>query len=130
MERSMETHVLVGVVAFFVGAVWMLLAEVLLVGGWFALGSQGPLLLRPDSKLNEDGITVAMLCGEDRTPEGRGSKVLEEMPPDGDEGAWSRGRPVLGGCTIWYHHSVLYNPHAHEACLVGCDHDFLERRLR
>jgi hypothetical protein len=24
---------------------------------------------------------------------------------------------------------MLYNPHAYEACLIGCDHDFLERLL-
>jgi hypothetical protein len=112
------------------GAVGMLGLQVLLVGGFFALGSQGPVLLHPDSKLDEDGITLAMLCGEGRTPEGRGSEVLSKMLPDGDIGAWSRGRTVRGNRDLWYHHNVLYNPHAHEACWVGCDYDFLERRLR
>jgi hypothetical protein len=113
-----------------VGAVGMLAFQVLLVGGYYAAGSTGPLLLRPDSGLQEDGVSMVMLCGEGHTPEGRGSKVLEKMPPDGDVGAWSRGRTVLGRCSIWYHHHILYNPHAHEACLIGCDHDWLERRLR
>lgn len=89
----------------------VLLAKVLLVGGYFALGSQGPIFLRPDSKLDEDRITVAMLCGEGRTPQGRGSKVLEEMSPDRDVGAWSRGRTVRGDCDVWYQHTVSYNPH-------------------
>ena len=112
------------------GAVGMLALQALLVGGYYALGSQGPILLRPVSELQEDGITMAMLCGEGHTPQGRGSRVLEEMPPDGDMGAWSRGRTVRGDCDIWYHHNVFYNPLARESCLIGCDHDWLERRLR
>jgi hypothetical protein len=65
-----------------VGAVGMVVLQVLLVGGYFALGSQGPILLHPDSKLDEYGITMVMLCGEEgRTPDGRHSEILEKMPP-------------------------------------------------
>jgi hypothetical protein len=71
--------VLFGIVAFLVGAIWVLLAKVLSVGGHFAVGIRDPIHLRPNSKLDEDDITVAMLCGEGHTPQGRGSKVLEEM---------------------------------------------------
>jgi hypothetical protein len=112
------------------GAVGMLAVQALLIGGYYALGSQGPLLLRPDSLPDQEGVMMAVLCGEGRTPQGRGSAVLEAMPPNGNVGAWSRGRTIRGGCSIWYHHSILYNPSAHEACLIGCDHDWLERRLR
>ncbi len=73
---------------------------------------------------------MVMLCGKGHTPGGRGSEVLEKMSPDGDVGAWTRGRTVRGDCDIWYHHNLTYNPHASESCLIGCDHDWLERRLR
>ena len=79
VERIMKTHVLFGEVAFLVGAIWVLLAKVLSVGDYFAVGIQDPIRLRPDSKMDEDGITMAMLCGEGHSPKGRGSKVLEEM---------------------------------------------------
>jgi hypothetical protein len=94
------------------------------------MDSLDPILLNPDSELSEDGVSMVVLCGEGNTPEGRGSGVLEKMPPDGDVGTWTRGRTVRGNCGIWYHHNFLYKPHAHEACLIGCDHDWLERRLR
>jgi hypothetical protein len=113
-----------------VGAVGMLALQVLLVLGYLALDSQDPILFNPESgSLEEVGLTMVMICGEGHTPEGRGSGVLAEMPPDGDIGAWERGRTIRGNCDIWYHHNMLYNPHAYEACLIGCDHDFLERLL-
>jgi hypothetical protein len=37
-----------------------------------------PSAFAPIAKLEEDGITMAMLCGEGHTAQGRGSKVLEE----------------------------------------------------
>jgi hypothetical protein len=115
-----------------VGAVGILALQVVLALGILSMDSVDPVLLNPDEELSSDGVSMVMLCGEasEATPEGRGSKVLEEMPPDGDLGAWTRGRTVRGNCSIWYHHSILYNPHANETCLVGCDHDWLERRLR
>jgi hypothetical protein len=115
-----------------VGAVGVLALQVVLVGAYLAVDSQDPILLNPESgSLEDDGLTMVMLCGEGLTPEGRGSEVLSKMPPDGDIGAWSRGRALRGdSCDIWYHHNVFYNPHAYEECSVGCDHDWLERRLR
>jgi hypothetical protein len=113
-----------------VGAVGMLALQVLLVGGLLSMQSLDPILLNPDKELSEDGVSMAMLCGEGQTPGGRGSEVLEKMASDGDIGAWTRGRTVLGNCDIWYHHSIMYNPQALETCLIGCDHDWLERRLR
>ena len=125
MTDSRKTNMLVG-------AVGVLALQVLLVGGVLSMDSVDPILLNPDKELSNEGVSMVMLCGEssEATPEGRGSKVLEEMPPDGDVGAWSRGRTVRGNCDIWYHHTILYNPHALEACWIGCDHDYLERRLR
>jgi hypothetical protein len=49
---------LFGIAAFLVGAIRVLLAEVLLVGNYFAVGIQDPFRLRPGSKLDEDGRTV------------------------------------------------------------------------
>jgi hypothetical protein len=114
-----------------VGVVGVIALQVLLVGAYLAVDSQDPILLDPESgSLEQDGLTMVMLCGEGRTPEGRGSEVLSKMPPDGDLGGWSRGRTIRGNCDIWDHHNMLYNPHAYEECLIGCDHDFLERLLR
>ena len=76
---SMKTRGLFGIAAFLVGATWVLLAEVLLVGSYFAVGIQDPIRLRPNTKLDEDGITMAILCGEGHTAQGKGSKVLKEM---------------------------------------------------
>jgi hypothetical protein len=123
-RRSMKTML--------VGALGMLALQVLLVGSYLVVDSQDPILLNPESgSLEEDGLTMVMLCGEGHTPEGRGSEVLSKMPPDGDIGGWSRGRTLRGdSCDIWYHHNIFYNPHAYEECLIGCDHDWLERRLR
>jgi len=99
-----------------VGAIGMLALQALLVLGYLAVDSQDPILLNPESgSLEEDGLTMVMLCGEGHTPEGRGSEVLSKMPPDGDMGGWSRGRALRGEaslCDIWYHHNVFYNPHA------------------
>jgi hypothetical protein len=44
--------------------------------------SQDPILLDPESgSLEEDGLTMVMLCGEGDTPEGRLSELLSKMPP-------------------------------------------------
>jgi hypothetical protein len=115
-----------------VGAVGVLALQVLLVGGVLSMDSVDPILLNPDKELSNDGVSMVMLCGEasEATPEGRGSKVLEEMPLTE---TWARGRG--GGrygaiATSGTHHNILYNPHAIEECWIGCDHDYLERRLR
>jgi hypothetical protein len=118
------------VVAFLVGVVGVLVVQVLLIGGLLFMDSLDPILLNPDKELSQDGLSMVMFCTENGiTPQGRQSEVLERMPAGGDVGAWSRGTTVRGNCDIWYHHSVLYNPHAHEACWIGCDHDLLERLL-
>ena len=95
------------------------------------MDSQDPIILNPESGSlaaeHEHGAAVLLKAS---TLGGSGSGVLDNVPPDGDVGAWTKGRTVHGDCDIWYHHSLKYNPNAHEACLVGCNHDFLERRLR
>ena len=108
-----------------VGAVGVLALQALLVLGVLSMDSVDPIILNPDEELSNDGVMMAVFCGEYS-----GSGVLNGVPPDGESGAWSRGRTVRGNCDIWYHHNVLYNPHAIEECLIGCDHDWLERRLR
>ena len=107
------------------GAVGVLALQVLLVGGYFTVNSQGPIILHPDSDLAESGVIMAMFCGG-----GSGSRALDKVPAGEDLGPWTKGRTMRGDCDIWYHLSLLYNSHAHESCLVGCDHDFLERLLR
>src|SRR5829696_4194202 len=114
-----------------VGAVGVLALQALLVVGYLAVSRYDPIVLNPDrGRLDDSGVTMVMFCGEGRTPRGRGSEVLEKVPPNGDVGSWSRGRTVRGNCDIWYHHNLAYNPLAWETCLIGCDHDWLERRLR
>jgi hypothetical protein len=114
-----------------VGAVGVIALQVLLVGAYLAVDSQDPIILNPESgSLQENGVTMLMFCGQNSTLDGSGSGVLDNVPPDGDVGAWTKGRTVQGDCDIWYHHSLLYNPHSNEACLVGCENDWLERRFR
>jgi hypothetical protein len=92
-RRSMKTML--------VGALGMFALQVLLVGSYLVVDSQDPIILDPESgSLEEDGLTMVMLCGEGHTPEGRLSEVLSKMPPDGDIGAWSRGRALRRGCDI------------------------------
>jgi hypothetical protein len=51
-----------------VGALGMLALQVLLVGGYLVVGSQDPIILDPESgSLEEDGLTMVMLCGEGHT---------------------------------------------------------------
>jgi len=120
---------LVGVVGVLAFQVLLALALVL---GLMSAQSYDPIILNPDKELSEDGIAMTMICGDGHTPGGRGSEVLDKMRPSeaGHGGAWTRGRTVRGNCDIWYHHNLFYNPHAYETCLIGCDHDALERRLR
>ena len=95
-----------------VGALGMLALQALLVWGLLAASNQDPFILNPNSgSLERDGLTMVMFCGAGHTPEGRFSKVLDKMPPDGSLGGWSRGREVWGNCDIWYHHTIFYNPH-------------------
>jgi len=116
---------------FLLGVVGVLALQVLLILVVLSDGSINSIILNPDDELSNDGVSMVMFCSEDGiTPGGRGSEVLDKMPPDGDVGAWTRGRTVRRGCDIWYHHDPFYNPHAIEECWIGCDHDLLERRLR
>ena len=119
--------------AVLVGMIGMLALQALLVGGYLAVDSQDPIILNPESgSLQPDGVRMVMLCGGSSEAKGVAiaKRSLEKVPPDGAVGAWTRGRTLQGDCDIWYHHSLQYNPHSHEACIVGCDNDFLERRLR
>jgi len=112
------------------GAVGVLGFQAVFIGGLLSLDDIDPLILNPDSDLNRNGISMVMLCSkENLTSEGIGSELLSSMPPNGDSGAWTRGRTVRGGCDIFYHHDRTYNPHAWETCTIGCDHDVFERRL-
>jgi hypothetical protein len=75
------------------GAVGMLAIQALLIVGFLAVSEQDPFILNPNSgSLEPDGLTMVMFCGEGHTPEGRGSEVLQKMPPDGRLGGWSQGR--------------------------------------
>ena len=115
------------------GAVGMLALQALLLGALLSMDSLDPIILNPDDDLSKGGVAMIMLCSEARqghTPGGRGSVVLNKMVPNGNVGAWTRGSAVRPGCDIWYHHGPLYNPLALEECLIGCDHDLLERWLR
>ena len=65
-----------------VGALGMFALQVLLVGSYLVVDSQDPIILDPESgSLEQDGLTMVMLCGEGYTPEGRLSEVLSKMPP-------------------------------------------------
>jgi hypothetical protein len=94
-----------------VGAVGVLALQALLVVGYLAVSRYDPIVLNPDrGRLDDSGVTMVMFCGEGRTPRGRGSEVLEKVPPNGDVGSWSRGRTVRGNCDIWYHRQVQNGP--------------------
>src|SRR5215208_210247 len=93
-----------------VGAVGVIALQVLLVLGYLALNVNNPFILDPDDGVNPHGIAMVMLCGKGMTPEGRGSEVLNNMPPDGDLGPWYRGRTVPtpeGDCNIFYHYGIV-----------------------
>jgi hypothetical protein len=77
------------------GAVGGLALQVLLVGGYFAANSQGPIILHPDSELAESGVTMAMFCGD-----GSGSRALDKVPAGEDLGPWTKGRSMRGDCDI------------------------------
>ena len=120
-----------GVVA---GAAGMLALQALVILALSspAIQSYDPIILNPDNDLSKNGISMAMFCGAKPglMPGGRGSGVLDKVPPNGDTGAWTRGKTVRDDCSIFYHHKPSYNPGAYETCWIGCDHDALERRLR
>jgi hypothetical protein len=83
------------VVGLLLGAVGMLALQVLLVWGFFAVSNQDPFILNPNSgSLKKNGLTMVMFCGSGHTPDGRGSGALEQLPPEGKMGGWSRGREV------------------------------------
>ena len=51
-----------------VGAFGILALQVVLVVGYLAVDSQDPIILDPESgSLEEDGLTMVMLCGEGHT---------------------------------------------------------------
>jgi hypothetical protein len=73
------------------GAVGVLALQALLVVGFPAVNRANRIVLNPESPLDLSGIAMVMFCGEGRTPQGRGSGVLEKMPPQR-----RRGRVVAG----------------------------------
>jgi len=91
------------------GAVGVIVLEVLLVMGYLALSFNDPFILDPPGGISPNGIAIVMLCGKGMTPEGRGSEVLNNMPPDGDHGPWYRGQTVRGDCNIFYHYGIVNN---------------------
>jgi hypothetical protein len=92
-----------------VGAVGVIVVQVLLVWGYLAVNTQDPFILNPDRKLDENGVAMVMLCDSSAD---NGREVLTKVPPDKELGPWTRGRTIRGECDIWYHHSVLYRPGA------------------
>jgi len=88
------------------GAVGVVALQALLVVVFLAVNRAEPLVLNPERPLDLSGVAMVMFCGEGRTPQDRGSGVLEKVPPNGDVGSWSRGRTVRGECDIWYHKQV------------------------
>jgi hypothetical protein len=46
------------------GAVGMLVVQVLLAGWYLAVNRQDPIILNPDRGLDENGIAMVMYCGE------------------------------------------------------------------
>ena len=93
--------------ALLLGAVGVIVLEVLLVLGFLVLRVDDPFIFAPPSGSNPNGIAMVMLCGKGMTPGGRGSEVLNNMPPDGDHGPWVRGRTVQGDCNIFYHYGIV-----------------------
>jgi hypothetical protein len=88
------------------GAVGVVALQALLVVGFLAVNRAAPIVLNPERPLDLSGVAMLMFCGEGRTPQGRGSGVLEKVPPNGDVGSWSRGRTVRGNCDIWHHRQI------------------------
>ena len=48
------------------------------------------IVLNPERPLDLSGVAMVMVCREGRTPQGKGSSVLEKVPPNRDVGSWSR----------------------------------------
>lgn len=93
---------------FLLGVIAVLAFQVVLVGGYLVVSGGDSFLLNPSNHiLDNNGIAVVMLCGKGMTPEGRGSEVLNNMPPDGDHGPWYRGRTVQGDCNVFYHYGIV-----------------------
>ena len=103
-----------------VGAVGILAFQMLVAGGYS---------LTNDLSLQENGVAMVMFCGENANLSGSGSGVLDKVPPDGYSGAWTRGRTLRSDCNVFYHRSLSYNPHSHEECIIGCEHNFLDGLL-
>jgi hypothetical protein len=60
-RRSMKTML--------VGALGMLALQGVLVGSYLVVDSQDPIILNPESgSLEEDGLTMVMLCGKATHP--------------------------------------------------------------
>jgi hypothetical protein len=89
-----------------VGAVGVMVVQVVLGRSYLTVNRQDPIILNPDRKLDENGVAMVMFCGSSADS---GREVLTKVPPDRQLGPWTRGRTIRGDCDIWYHHSVLYH---------------------
>jgi hypothetical protein len=92
-----------------VGAVGVLILQLLLLGSYLYINDQDPIVLNPDrGGMVENGIAMATYCGPRS-----GKGTLKSLPANGRWDVWSKGRAVrLGGasCTVWYHHHPGYTP--------------------
>jgi hypothetical protein len=71
---------------FLAGAVGTLVLSALLVSGYLLLARDNLIILGLDrGALVEDGVMMAMVCGE-----GSGREVLDKVPPNGSVGPWTK----------------------------------------
>jgi hypothetical protein len=91
-------------VRLLVGAVGVIVVQVILVWGYLLVNGSDPIILNPDRRIDQNGPSVLIVCGpgDDR----RLTKSVE----GGEYGIWTRGRTVRGDCDVWYHHKVGYRP--------------------
>jgi len=48
---------------------------------------------------------ATVYCGD-----GSGKEMLDKVPPDGENGRWTKGRVGRGDCDVWYHHDSEFLP--------------------
>ena len=96
--------------AVLLGAVGMLVLQVLLVVGYLSVNKQDPIILNPDrGGLVASGVMMATFCGEGSS----GKEMLPGLPSNGRWDSWTRGQIVRGDCDVWYHHRDGYSPCSH-----------------
>jgi hypothetical protein len=88
-----------------VGVVGVLVLAPLLSTWYVWIARDNLIILSLDrGALVEDGVMMAMVCGE-----GSGKEILDKVPPNGSVGPWTKGGTVRGDCDIWYHHTERYS---------------------